>query len=194
MDKDTFVRRLIEVLNNENEGREHPLNIPFLVSSVEQHIGEPQYATFLEEIEGRMEYWSFIEREKDDYYSFGKVFIPTSEDNHSGVYYLTLGTDERMWGYCFCKPGDEDYNPKHRCCGHGCDWSAPAFTIIKEVSVGRSAWNGDEAAYWRYEEDMLARLARMNSDYVRQRREQRVSYLRGEIERLQGELRKVKEG
>lgn len=193
MNKGTFIQRLIEVLNRENERRDDGgtlLNIPFMVSSVEQHIGEPKYETFLDEIEDDDIQWSFLERDKDDYWSEGKLFIPT-RDGCDGVYYLTFSVDERMCGYCMCKPGDRGYDAKHRCCGNGCDWRAPAFDLVKETTVGRSTYAGKERDYWRYEEAMSARLDAMNIDYARKRREQRTSYIRGEIERLQGELREV---
>lgn len=193
MDAKRFVDKLIEVLNQENERRDTPesthLDVAFMLAAVEQHIGEPQYATFLSEIDDDV-LMGYESPGDDDYYTIGSVHIPTNT-SYAGVYHLTFYRDERMHGYCECDASMVEYNPKYRCCGHGCDWSAPAFSIVKHLHVGGSDWTGDESDYWSYKESVNAHIAKVNTELAKAQREREAQRLRDEIARLQEQLAEV---
>ncbi|AGT13561.1 hypothetical protein TROLL_35 [Bacillus phage Troll] len=66
-------------------------------------------------------------------------------------YDIKLLPDDRMWGYCGCKPEDEGYDPVNRCCGNGCDWIAPAFEAEVVTSLGVYKYQGNQRDMWEVE-------------------------------------------
>lgn len=124
--------------------------------------------------------WNWVGDAPEDDYDYGEK---TYLDHH---YEIELTRDERYWGYCTCSPDDEGYNDKHRCCGNGCDWVAPAFTLrkIEEWSV---SFKGVERDIWKLEEKWNEHLSTYN-EKVRQDRLKRIdeqlASLRNEREKL----------
>lgn len=98
-----------------------------------------------------------------------------------------------MWGFCECEPGQEGYDPKHRCCGKSCDWYAPAFVLEKHRKMGSASWQGLERDYWAYEEAFNKRLTERNAALAREKRAREVACLRSEIAYLQQRLRDLGE-
>lgn len=191
-----FLDKLTLALNHENErraGSDTPLlDVAFLVAPVEQHIAEPQFEEFGRYLAAGEYSIQYIGSSEEDYgYTNGTVQVFSGSDDMVGVYILAFGVDERPWGYCICSPQKEGYDPEHRCCGDGCDWVAPAFILEKRRVVGRGDWNGIERDYWAYEDAFNAKLAALNADLDRAKKERKAEHLRSEIARLQEQLREV---
>ena len=97
--------------------------------------------------------------------------------------------DERHWGFCQCSAGDEDYDERHSCCGHDCDWTAPAYSIEKVIDLGRKEWEGDEHDYWDFEDKFY------NIDEKEKQEKQKqakINSLKNQIEDLKKELDNLK--
>ncbi|MFS1518628.1 hypothetical protein V1503_19510 [Bacillus sp. SCS-151] len=72
-------------------------------------------------------------------------------ESHIGYYYvMELLHDERMWGYCECTSEDEGYDPIRRCCGNGCDWTAPSIKITKMIGSVHYSFKGVERDMWEH--------------------------------------------
>ena len=104
-------------------------------------------------------------------------------------YYIEFLYDERMWGYCDCTFEDEGYDETHRCCGRGCDWIAPSFRIVKEITLGGASWEGYAKDYWEYENKFYNIEKNKNEEVEKYQKEQRRKSLKEQIERLQEELK-----
>lgn len=169
-----FLERLKDDLESENENREYEnlseddkysiLNIPFLISSLwEAFRAEPNtYSDFIECLNKAYDYQILITEPDNDYYGICKAIISfyVSDNMCDGVedyqYEINFNYDPRDWGYCECTSDMKDYREDKDCCGHGCDWWAPAFEIRKSYIMGRHSWDGDEHDYWDFEDEFYA--------------------------------------
>ena len=169
-----FLERLKDDLESENENREYEnlseddkysiLNIPFLISSLwEAFRAEPNtYSDFIECLNKAYDYQILITEPDNDYYGICKAIISfcVSDDMCDGVedyqYEINFNYDPRDWGYCECTSDMKDYREDKHCCGHGCDWWAPAFEMRKNFSVSNHKWHGDEHDYWEFEDEFYA--------------------------------------
>jgi hypothetical protein len=93
----------------------------------------------------------------EDYNSAGKLYVYVLKRDETDFwferylnyhYVINLSFDERYWGYCECKPGDEGYDPAHDCCGMGCDWVAPSVSVSKVEGVAHFSFDGYERDMW----------------------------------------------
>lgn len=201
--KKEFINNLVKELNDVNERQlvyngKDPLDVPYLVSVVEQNID--QCKEFIEDISKNRYYINGYEEDNSEGYTNGKIRIliekPDEEKEseymvdayHDYCYYIEFLYDERMWGYCQCSPEDEGYNEKHKCCGHGCDWTAPAISITKEINSGYYKWQGDEADYWTYKEEFLTNEQNKNEEVEKYKKEQEKESIRRQIASLQSKL------
>ena len=166
----TFLDRLAGELKSENENREYEnvvtnneykiLNIPFLISSLwEAFRAESNtYSDFIKCLNEAYDYQIIITEPDDNYYGICKAIVSFSiseiecmpEDYQYEIDFLY---DPREWGYCECIPDMKDYREDKGCCGHGCDWWAPAFEMRKSYIMGSHSWDGDEHDYWDFEDD-----------------------------------------
>lgn len=169
-----FLERLIEDLKSENEDREYEnlsednkyqiLNIPFLISSLwEAFRAEPNtYSDFIKCLNKAYDYQIAIVEPNNDYCGICKVIVGfhVSDKVYEGLeeyqYEIEFHYDPRDWGYCECTSDMPDYREDKHCCGHGCDWWAPAFEIRKSFKIGNHSWNGDEHDYWEFEDEFYA--------------------------------------
>jgi len=203
--KDQFIQNLINELNNENENRiyhdKKPLDISYIISVIDQQIENCK--EFIDDITRH----TYCINSYDEDYSGGytngkiKILIEKSEDEKESehwvdayydyCYYIEFLHDERHWGYCECSPEDKGYNEKYKCCGNGCDWNSPAFSIEKIVSLGNYAWVGQEKDYWKYEEQFESNEQNKNTEVEKFKLEQEKQYLKDRIKELQEELSKL---
>ena len=168
-----FLERLKYDLETENENREYEnlseddrystLNIPFLISSLwEAFRAEPNtYSDFIECLNKSYDYQIFIAEPDDDYYGICKAIISFSTSSTDFIceeyqYEINFLYEPRDWGYCECTSDMPDYREDKDCCGHGCDWWAPAFEIRKSYKISNHSWSGDEHDYWDFEDEFYA--------------------------------------
>ena len=204
--KGEFVRDLIDELNDINERQlvcydKRPIDVPYVVSVIDQQIEKCR--EFIDDITEHSYYINGFERNDEDYYSNGKIRIliekPDSEKEseymvdayYDYCYYIEFTEDERSWGYCQCTPNDPDYNKKHDCCGHGCDWTAPAFRIEKTISLGSGSWNGDANDYWKYEDKFKQNEKNKNNEVEKYKKEQEIKYIQNQIAELKKKLEEL---
>lgn len=194
--KDKFISELIDELNDVNEQRiyydKEPLDICFMVSVIEQQIEKCK--EFMEDLSNSEWDIDFYENERYDVYADGEIRIHIIKSEPVDYCYcIKFLYDERYWGYCQCTPDDEGYNPKYKCCGNGCDWIAPAFSITKEVFLGDYKWEGYEKDYWKYEEKFYQNEKNKNEEVERHKREQEKQRLLKQIKILQNKLKELEE-
>ena len=172
--KEDLINKIIDELKRVNEDKEYRgerrLNIPFMIAPLSQSL--EQFDSLINDLEEHTYYGvTYIEPEQENYYSNGTIEI-TLEKNDNELdkeekyikeheeysyfptdytYKINFEIDERDWKFCQCSEGDEDYDERHNCCGHGCDWSAPACSIEKVIEIGSKVWEGDEHDYWDFE-------------------------------------------
>lgn len=161
MIKQEFIDRVIGILESENDSNEKQYNIPFIIAPLDQRLNECK--EFLKDLQSHNYYINVLDIDDEDYYTNAKLqigFYDNKDEDDDECYWNYLNFSytinfvrvERYWGYCECSEGDEDYDIRYKCCGHGCDWSAPSFSIIKQYSCGDYSWNGDEHDYWDFED------------------------------------------
>ena len=205
--KEDLINKIIDELKRVNEDKEYrgerELDIPFMIAPLSQSL--EQFDSLIKDLEEHTYYGvTYIEPEQENYYSNGIIEI-TLEKNDNELdkeekyikeheeysyfptdytYKINFEIDERDWKFCQCSEGDEDYDERHNCCGHGCDWSAPACSIEKVIEIGSKAWEGDEHDYWDFEDKFY------NVDEKQKRA--KINRLKNQIEDLQKELDKLK--
>ena len=205
--KEDLINKIIDELKRVNEDKEYRgerrLNIPFMIAPLSQSL--EQFKSLINDLEEHTYYGvTYIEPEQENYYSNGTIGI-TLEKNDNELdkeekyikeheeysyfptdytYKINFEIDERDWKLCQCSEGDKDYDKKHNCCGHGCDWSAPACSIEKVIEIGSKVWEGDEHDYWDFEDNFY------NID--EKEKQAKINRLKNQIEDLQKELDKLK--
>ena len=204
--KEQFIKELINELNDVNERQlvyndKTPIDVCYVVSVIDQQI--EKCTEFMEDISKHTYYINGYDEDTSQGYTNGRirVLIEKPEDEkeshymvdayHNYCYYIEFVYDERSWGYCECTPEDKYYNPKHGCCGMGCDWYAPAFRIEKSISLGYGKWEGQAKDYWEYQEKFYTNEQNKNEEVEKHQKEQRIKSLEEQIHRLQKELSEV---
>lgn len=97
-------------------------------------------------------------------------------------YKLELLRDDRHWGYCECKPSFEGYDPIHKCCGNGCDWTAPRVSIDRIECIADFSFDGYERDMWELEKKWNGK-----QDLENERLTNQINYIDEEIQRLMEE-------
>lgn len=160
MIKQQFIENIIEIFKSENERGESKYDIPSIIAPLDQRLGECE--EFINDLKTNNYYINILDIEEEDFYTYAKlqiVFYNGQSEEESYYDYLNFSykidftIDQRDWGYCMCSEGDKDYDSRHGCCGHGCDWSAPSFSITKQYHCGNYDWLGDEHDYWNFEDN-----------------------------------------
>lgn len=207
-----FLERLKDDLESENENREYEnlseddkysiLNIPFLISSLwEAFRAEPNtYSDFIECLNKAYDYQILITEPDNDYYGICKAIISfcVSDDMCDGVedyqYEINFNYDPRDWGYCECTSDMKDYREDKHCCGHGCDWWAPAFEMRKSFSVSNHKWHGDEHDYWDFEDEFYASNKELADKKAEEDRLREIKELKNQIETASKKLAELECG
>ena len=139
---------VIEVFKRENEESDKKYDIPFLISILWQEFNNrPEHYKELEE-----DLKNSCDICINKFSEYPEILI-YFWDVQKLSYRIRFETDERYWGDCECNPDMKDYREDKKCCGHGCDWIAPAVTITKCCDIAsHHTWNGDEHDYWDFED------------------------------------------
>lgn len=199
--KDKLINEIIECLERENNSREYYdkrlLDIPFMIAALDQHLSNEEYIKLLCDIDKYDYMVQYIEADSEDYYSDGSISIQLAEKNNNGEEYyyvdrvldyeykINFHHDERMWGYCQCTKDYPDYDARYDCCGHGCDWTAPAFSVEKIIHIGYNSFDGDEHDFWDYE-DKFNNITQKDKEEAE--KQSKIKRLLEEKERIEKEL------
>ena len=205
-----FLNKLAEEMAKSNEyfqSNEYPIDIPFYISILWQRIKEhpEKYTDFLKDITYESNYEICQKTPCDPSIWMVRVFrySPTIFDNKVDEdwsyscdyeYEIKFSCDERWWGYCECKSGDEDYRDDHKCCGHGCDWIAPTVSISKCYDYDYGTWNGDEHDYWDFEDSFYKDEIEVKAKKEEEEKRLRIEQLEKEMADCKKELDKLKNG
>jgi hypothetical protein len=140
-------------------------------------------------------YFDFNHSINPDGYSDGKIAVylysndpgedygwQSSLDYH---YEIDLLFDERMWGYCDCRPEDEGYNPIANCCGMGCDWTAPRVSISKHTGIGHFNFDGYERDLWNAEKKWGLSSDEYETEQKEKQKQQQMKWLDDQIKELE---------
>ena len=127
----------------------------------------------------------------DDEYSNGYISIYLEDEDGNSlpcIYELEFNIDGRLWGHCQCSDEDKDYDARYGCCGHGCDWNAPAYSIRKITYIYKNSWIGDEHDYWEFKDNFYNVTKKEKEEEIRQNK---INDLRVNIKFYQKELDKL---
>ena len=133
-------------------------------------------------------YVRYFESEEEDDYTNGyiSIYLNDKDDNELPyIYVLEFNIDERLWGYCQCSDEDKDYDARYKCCGHGCDWDAPAYSIRKITYICNNSWIGDEHDYWDFKDNFYNVSEKEKESEIRQ---SKINNLKDKIKFYQKEL------
>ena len=203
----TFLERFVEELKIENGNRKQTdvseINIPFILSSLYQSLGNDTYIyqDFIKDLEEYSDYNITIDKSKNDYDSIIDVDIQLlkyKEDDEDISYFdydrpnynylLTFSYDERNWGLCECIPDMPDYREDKHCCGHGCDASFCSFSLHKVLNIVSDSWHGDEHDYWEFEDEFYASDKELADKKAKEDKARMIEELKNRIEADQKKL------
>lgn len=202
--KDQFIRDLIDELNEESSryANRKPLDIAYMVSVVDQQL--ENCTEFIEDITKYGYHINGYDFDASEGYTNGKIRVlieKPEEERGSDMMYdayfnycycIEFGFDERYWGYCSCEPTHNGYDEKRKCCGNGCDWTAPSFYISKSISLGGGKWDGVERDYWEYEKKFNEDQHNKNTYIEEMKKKQEIEALEASIRNAQSRLNELK--
>ena len=191
-----FINEIIELLKRENEDRKrndkYEIDIPFNIITLEQSLGLDSYKELIDDL-GLYNFDISYVNTDEEYYSNGEIniYLTKSNDDEYGreqlnkTYKIILNEEPRDWGYCQCEKGDADYEARYDCCGHGCDWTAPSFSIVKMIALGNNSFNGDANEFWKYS-DKFHNVSEKEKE--ESNRQSEIARVKREIESLNRQL------
>lgn len=189
----TFINAIVERLDTENDylidNDETPLDIPFMISALEQNIS--QFKDLLHDIELHSYIVCSYEPDTTNGYTNGRVIVSLydEKDRAASFYYEIEFWYNLDWqGYCECKPDMDGYDSIQQCCGEHCDWNRPSIYVRKVSSFGEWEWQGLQKDYWRYAEEFIKRYVTSAEVTERQLQAEKINAIQKEIEKLQKRL------
>lgn len=171
-----------ELVNEEAE------DISFIVAPLYQTLEDNE--ELLNDISKYKYYVTYSEPEYDEY-SNGYISIYLEDEDGNSLpyrYELEFNTDRRLLGHCQCSDEDKDYDARYGCCGHGCDWYAPTYSIRKITYICNNSWIGDEHDYWEFEDNFYNVTEKEKESEIRQ---SKINDLKDNIRFYQKELDKI---
>ena len=199
-----FLENLAREIADWNEANKSNPNtyeapVPFYVAALwnQFKFHSEKYKEFFDDIKDKYSY-QIVPNEYGDIYSVnlwekidtGKWYSDLDCKNYH--YEIHFSYEERYLGYCECEPGDDDYNEDHQCCGHGCDWDAPAVTVYKCYDVDYGEWDGDEHDYWDFEDAFYKDDLELKARREEEAKQQRIKELESQIASCQSDLEKLR--
>lgn len=179
-----LIDKIIEELTN--EGVEDK---SFMVAPLYQTLEDNK--ELLNDISKYKCYIRYFEPEEDGYPSNGYISIYLNDKDDDELpykYELEFNIDGRLWGNCQCSDKDKDYDARYGCCGHGCDWYAPAYSIRKIIYICNNSWIGDEHDYWEFKDNFYNINEKEKESEIRQNK---INNLQDKIKFYQKELDKI---
>lgn len=198
-----FLEALVDALKEYNEylkssdQEKSVIDIPFLISSLWQSFKDQpeKYGDLKEYLKTSYSIEIFP---LDNDYSYGEykavVSYSDSEKEAASEYYYVINflSEDRYWGYCECTSEDPDYREDKHCCGHGCDWVAPAFSIARvKEEVKYKCWNGDEHDYWDFEDSYYQDDKKLYKEKRAAEKQIEIDFLKQQIKQCEDELKKL---
>ena len=176
-------------------------DVTFIIAGLFQRFSKADRCSiidFIHDLEKYSDYVIHIEKPTNEYNgicdievqpcTYGNGLEDYDEPNHR--YKIEITSDERMGGYCECEPDDKDFREDKGCCGHGCDWYAPSFTLHKIIEVENYKWSGDEHDFWDFEDAFY----KSESDLEEQKKKSDKEYEIKQIqERMKADEQRLKE-
>lgn len=199
-----FLDNLVREITDWNEVNKSNPNtykapVPFYVAALwnQFKFHSEKYAGFFDDVKDENHY-QIVSNEYGDIYSVilwekndaGKWYLDENCKNYHYEFHFSY--DERYLGYCECQPGDDDYNEDRQCCGHSCDWDAPAVTVYKCYDVDDGVWNGDEHDYWDFEDAFYKDDLELKAHIEEEAKRQRIKELEKQITSYQDDLDMLK--
>lgn len=178
-------------------------DIPFVVSSLYQRFRDKSgcIIDLLGDLKKYSDYNIIIESPSNNYDGICdiKIYLYRNEidfvyDEQDYHYVIEISIDERMWGYCQCEPGDKDYREDKQCCGHGCDWSAPSFTIYKVLELETHSWRGDEHDFWDFEDKFYESESELKEQKINIEKELEIKQIEERMKADEQRLKELMEG
>lgn len=197
---DNLVREIVDWNEvNKSNPNTYEAPVPFYVAALwnQFKFHSEKYAGFFDDVKDENSY-QIVPNEYGDIYSVilwekndaGKWYLDENCKNYHYEFHFSY--DERYWGYCECQPGDDDYDEDRQCCGHGCDWDAPAVTVYKCYDVDDGVWNGDEHDYWDFEDAFYKDDLELKARIEEEAKRQRINDLEKQIASYQNDLDMLK--
>lgn len=208
--KEKFIQDLVEMLNSINEVRVEDnrystepseiLDVCFMVSSIEQHIEKNiEFMNDITKYDFRIE--GYLE-DPTSIYALGKIEVRFYKkgdfscwvDSIVDYYYeIEFMQDDRSLGYCECISEDLGYNKDHDCCGNGCNWFAPAFSLKKITDMDNYSWDGNESDYWAYEIKFKSNDKNVKEEIEKLEKQRKIDFYEKEILKLEEKLKELKD-
>lgn len=196
-----FIDDLVKELKRENDDREYyeksKLNIPYIIAPLKQNLLKDDYKDFISNL-SKYNYQINYSEDTSEGYTNGSIDIYLYQKNSEHEewntpsekfhYNIQFGKDQRYWGYCECNPEDNGYREDKQCCGHGCDWTAPEFSLNKVMDVGIDSWHGNAHDYWDFEDDFYKSNKELAEEKAKKDKELKIKYLKDKIDKMQREL------
>lgn len=194
-----FISDLKEALKEESQSRlandKTELNIAYIIAPIFQHLQDIAFYEFITDI-SQHEYTLTYDDSNSEYYDFGRLVIYLYDEQSYRLdygYEMLFRYDTRDWGYCQCSSTDEDYRQDKGCCGHGCDWDAPAFELRKITYIGEPcSWDGDEHDFWNFEDNFYKSDEELATENDKLHREYEINRITESIKKLQESLNQLK--
>lgn len=197
---DNLVREIVDWNEvNKSNPNTYEASVPFYVAALwnQFKFHSEKYAGFFDDVKDENSY-QIVPNEYGDIYSVilwekndaGKWYLDENCKNYH--YEIHFSYDERYWGYCECQPGDDDYDEDRQCCGHGCDWDAPAVRVYKCYNMDNGVWNGDEHDYWDFEDAFYKDDLELKVRIEEEEKRQRIKELEKQIASYQNDLDMLK--
>ena len=203
--KEKFIRDLISELNDINENRityenKHLIDVCRVISVIDQQLENCK--EFLDDITDHAYHINGYEESNGFTHPRIRIFIEKNDsekdheyieyyDQHNYCYYIEFTNDERYSGYCECTPNDSGYNEKYGCCGRGCDWVAPAFSLEKSINLGGRVWKGQERDYWKYKDKFNRNEQNKNDEVEKYQLEEQRKNIKSQIAELKKKLEEL---
>ena len=196
-----FLEALVDALKEYNENLKHSdnkesvIDIPFLISPLWQSFSRypekySDFKSYLSNSQYFIDIYSLVDNDNED--GMYRALVTAENDVPSSIYYvINFSTDERYWGDCECTPEDPDYREDKQRRGHGCDWEAPSFCILKMEKFDRFDWQGDEHDYWNFEDSYYQDDRVLYKEKKAAEKQLKIDFLKRQIKQCEDELKEL---